>query len=334
MPTLRDRITQLDRITQRDQIIQLDPTIREPITLRAPAKINWHLSVTGRRPDGFHEIFTVMQTVSLYDTLVFEAADTLELVSGMDVPVEENLVMRAARLIYSEAKSRSMSSAGPMSGAGSMSGPGPKNGARIRLEKGIPEQAGMGGGSSDAAAALAGLNGFWSLGLTQAKLLRMASMLGSDVAFFICGGTALAEGRGEVVTALEAPAARNLVIVKPPFGVPTAWAYGRIKAEKYSGRPPDVMGFAGELIAALNGLDFPALKNLMKNDLRDAVVSELPQIARIEARLLESGAGAALMSGSGSAVFGLFVNAEAARRAHSELVEALPDCRVECVQTL
>jgi 4-diphosphocytidyl-2-C-methyl-D-erythritol kinase len=293
------------------------------ITLHAPAKINWHLSVTGKRPDGFHEVLTVMQTVSLHDTLVFKTADTLELVSEMDVPVEENLVMLAARLIHSEMESISTLR------------PRPNIGARIRLEKVVPEQAGMGGGSSDAAATLVGLNELWRLGLTLPELLRLAAMLGSDVPFFIRGGTALAEGRGEVVTALEAPAARNLVIVKPPFGVPTAWAYGRVAGVgKYSQRPPDAMEFAGELIAALDRLDFPALKNLMRNDLRDAVAAEIPEIAQIEVRLMESGAGAALMSGSGSAVFGLFADAEAARRAHEQLGATLPDCRVECVRTV
>lgn len=191
------------------------------ITIRAPAKINWTLEVLGRRTDGYHEILSVAQTIGLWDELRLEPAADLQLhlsglpLSGADQG-EGNLVLRAARLLQAEA--------------------GSKGGAHIYLHKGIPLAAGLGGGSSDAAAALRGLNRLWDLGLDLQALHDLATRLGSDVPFFLVGGTALLSGRGERVTPLPDIPARTLVVAVPPGRVrdKTARAYEHLHPVHYT----------------------------------------------------------------------------------------------------
>jgi len=164
--------------------------------LCAPAKINWTLEVMGRRDDGYHEVRTIIQTVEPCDVLELTPADRLELqVEGAHQPSQDDLVLRAAALL---------------SGGGD-------SGARIRLSKRVPVAAGLGGGSSDAAAALRGLNQLWRLGYTDVQLAEMGAGVGSDVPFFVYGGTALAEGRGERVTPLPDLPPTWLVLLVPPF---------------------------------------------------------------------------------------------------------------------
>ncbi len=161
--------------------------------LYPPAKINWTLEVLGRRSDGYHEVWTLLQTVDVRDTLEVEPARTVELaVEGVGAASEDDLVLRAANLLEDGGR-----------------------GARIRLEKHIPVAAGLGGGSSDAAATLRGLNEHWRLGLDDEALEEKASRLGSDVPFFLHGGTALAEGRGERVTPLPDATPVWLVLLVP-----------------------------------------------------------------------------------------------------------------------
>jgi 4-diphosphocytidyl-2-C-methyl-D-erythritol kinase len=168
--------------------------------LYAPAKINWTLEVLGRPPEaGYHEVRTVIQTVELCDALDLAPADGLEMeVEGALEPFEDDLVLRAAALL----------------------GGGGDGGASVRLSKRIPAAAGLGGGSSDAAATLRALNELWRLGYTDAQLAEMGAGIGSDVAFFVYGGTALAEGRGERVTPLPDVPPTWLVLVVPPFRLP------------------------------------------------------------------------------------------------------------------
>ncbi|MBI4758138.1 MAG: 4-(cytidine 5'-diphospho)-2-C-methyl-D-erythritol kinase, partial [Chloroflexi bacterium] len=166
----------------------------------AYAKINLTLDILGRRPDGYHEIASVMQAISLHDTLVFSRGQGLCIdCSDRRLAGPDNLVHRAAELLHRE-----------MGGV---------QGARVRLTKRIPLATGLGGGSSDAACALLGLNALWRLGLGQDRLAELASRLGSDVPFFLTGGTALVQGRGERVTPLPRPAPSWLVLAVPPVDV-------------------------------------------------------------------------------------------------------------------
>jgi len=184
---------------------------------RAYAKINLSLEVLGRRRDGYHDLVTILQTVDLYDTLSFEPADKITLtcnVPGLDTA--DNLVLRAARLLQRAT--------------------GQTAGAAIRLEKGIPIAAGLGGGSSDAATTLVALSRLWGLHMSEANLHNLAAALGSDVPFFLVGGTCLAQGRGEMLTPLPALPEHWVVLVRPALEIPdkTALMYDRITQREYT----------------------------------------------------------------------------------------------------
>jgi 4-diphosphocytidyl-2-C-methyl-D-erythritol kinase len=170
------------------------------LTLRAPAKINLVLEVLGKRSDGYHEIKSIMQAVSLFDVISFEKSDRLEISCNVSaLQSADNLVVKAADALREKT--------------------GHDEGARIRLEKTIPLDSGLGGGSSNAAAALAGLNKLWSLGLSRNELAEIAADIGSDVPFFIYGGTCLAEGRGEKLTPLPDPVEAYYLLVRPEIQV-------------------------------------------------------------------------------------------------------------------
>ncbi len=174
-------------------------------TLKTPAKINWFLSVLGKREDGYHEILSLMQSISLYDYLTFGYSDRIKVITDADIPLEENLVYRAVLLLKEKLSVN--------------------KGAIITLKKEIPVSAGLGGGSSDAACALSGLNRLWKLGLKDEEMIKFGGMLGSDVPFFFKGPLAVVRGRGEIVTKLEACSRHIIVIVKPALGISTKWAY-------------------------------------------------------------------------------------------------------------
>jgi 4-diphosphocytidyl-2-C-methyl-D-erythritol kinase len=249
--------------------------------LRAPAKINWFLSVLGRRSDGYHDIVSPMQFVSLYDILEFGESDSIELDSEMDIPPRENLVYRAAILLREHTSC--------------------SQGAKMVLRKEIPSAAGLGGGSSDAAAALVGLNRLWGLKRKREELTELAAALGSDVPFFLNGPFSLVEGRGEKMTPLEEGSATALLLVNPGVAVSTAWAYGTYEAE-LTKKNVDIKLFC----QALAGKDYSALARMIFNDLEKAVAGRYPVVAGIRKKLVANGAVAACMSGSGSTVFGVF----------------------------
>ena len=172
------------------------------ITVPACAKINLTLEVLGKRADGYHEIATVFQEIDLKDTLTFEEHPKLILeCDDPDLQSDQNLAFKAARLLQEEAASR--------------------KGAFISIKKGIPVASGLGGGASDAAATLRALNHLWGLGLPPEQLLKLASSLGSDIAFFLYGGTALGEGRGERVTPLPSYPVSWIVLFRPPVDIPS-----------------------------------------------------------------------------------------------------------------
>jgi 4-diphosphocytidyl-2-C-methyl-D-erythritol kinase len=256
------------------------------ITTRALAKINLHLAIHDRRPDGYHALTTVFQSIALADTVTIEAHDgPFELrCSEPGVPANRtNLAWRAAEA-YAGATGR------------------PLTGLRLNLVKHVPAQAGLGGGSADAVATLRALARCWNLDVDRDLFVRLARALGSDVPFFVEGGTALGTGRGDELTPLPDLPRFALAIVQPPFGVGTADAY-RWVAEHHgtarSGGPvtvrwPAASGEWDERLAQL------------ANDFEPVVGRRFPEIARILSTLRAAGAALALLSGSGSAVVGLF----------------------------
>lgn len=277
------------------------------LTLNAPAKINWFLAVLGKRADGYHDILSLLQSVSLYDTLTFEESDSLRIVSDLAIRREENLVYRAA-VVIGEAAGYS----------------GEKRGARITLKKTIPVSAGLGGGSSDAASTLMGLNSLWGLDLKQAELSLLAARLGSDVPFFLSGPSAMIESRGEIVTPVRINKPYTVLLVKPTGGVSSAAAYSAIK--RYSPQSLDT----GAFLRALEEGDFASLRGRAWNDLEEAVFERHPEVRQIKEKILKRGALFGAMSGSGSAVFGVFEDRPSAARAALEF----PDYWTSVVETL
>lgn len=264
--------------------------------VRVPAKVNLYLRVVARRPDGYHELETVMQSVGLYDQLRLRPATELRLVGEHPgVPSDEsNLAMKAALALRAWAGV-------------------PTAGAEIELGKQIPAGAGLGGGSADAAAALAGLSGLWGLRLHRDELHDLAASLGSDVPFFLEGGTAVARGRGERLTPVPSPPPLWLVLVKPPFPVSTPWAYRAWSAGPCEGASLD------EFLAALRSGDPAAVAAHLRNDLEPGVTAGHAEIALLRHRLLDLGALGARMTGSGSAVFALTPGEPEAHRIAADL---------------
>lgn len=257
-----------------------------PVAVRAYAKINLDLRVLGMRPDGFHELRTVFQSISLHDTVACIPRDgpfAIEC-TAPGVPLDRsNLIWRAAESLW-----RALRRDGPI------------DGVLVRLEKRIPLQAGLGGGSADAAAALVGLARVWGVQLRPAQLADVAASLGADVPFFLAGGTALGLGRGDEVYPLADLPRHWIVLLVPGFGVSTSEAYGWYDAERDLARgafvrePQHVPG------------PWPSRSAQMINDLEVPIARHHPEIDQMKASLRRAGALAAAMSGSGSAVFGLF----------------------------
>ena len=265
-----------------------------PLVGRAHAKVNLDLRVLGMRPDGFHELRTVFQTIDLYDTLaarVKRGPFVLECRTP-GVPLDgENLVWRSAVALW-KALGKS----------------GDPIDTVVRLEKQIPIAAGLGGGSADAAATLRVLARLWG-GAPMSLLRDVAAGVGADVPFFLSGGTALGLGRGEEIYPLVDLPKHWIVIVRPPFGVSTAEAYSWYDEDRAAGvREP-----RAEL--QILPVPWPTRAAQMINDLEPPVVRRHPEIGAIKTALREAGAVAAAMSGSGSAVFGLFRTRPAAVRA-------------------
>lgn len=261
--------------------------------------MNLVLEVLGKRDDGYHELSTVLQAVDLFDRLVLEEDETLALkTSDPELPTDEaNLVVRAARLLREAA--------------------GVSRGARITLEKQIPVAAGLGGGSSDAAATLWGLNRLWGLGWGRDRLAGLAAQLGTDVPFFLRGGRALATGRGERLRALPPAPALSLVLVKPNFSLSTREVYGRV--------PPgwrDDRKRTGALVRALASRDSSRVAASLYNALEAVVEPAYPEIARIKRALLGAGALGSVMSGSGPTVLGLARSPDHARQLQRRVTTA------------
>ena len=258
----------------------------EIIKLPAFAKINLGLRVHGRRADGYHEISTVFQTITLHDKLTFESRpdERLELnCSDRGIPTDEsNLVLRAAAAMRERF--------------------GVTRGARIELEKEIPAGGGLGGGSADAAVMLVSLARLWEIETTREELSEIGARLGSDVPFFLTGGTALGRGTGAYITPLEDAPKTHLVVVTPRVQVSTAEAYRRLNAPALTKEDALV-----NLPVSRTEADFPdSLCDVMSNDFEAVVVRLHPEIGLARDALRRAGARRAMLSGSGSSVFGVF----------------------------
>ncbi len=267
--------------------------------VRAYAKINLTLDVKGRRADGYHELATVMQTVDLHDTLCLTSTGDgrVEIVcTRPELGNEENLAARAARLL----RERFSISQGVL----------------IELRKRIPVAAGLGGGSSDAAAVLLALQQWWRLPLSLSELQALAATLGSDVSFFLTGGLALCEGRGERVTPLAAlwpQSMRWLLLLKPAISIATARVFQALPASDYSD------GSASrDLVEALHEGRLPRPENF-HNGLERGVLEHYPGVARAKADLLQAGASLVRLSGSGPTLYAPFPNLSSATRAQEHL---------------
>lgn len=271
----------------------------EKIVLRPLAKINLGLDVVGKREDGYHEVRMVMQTLALHDRLVMEKMADGAVTMKTNLPYlptgRTNLVVQAVELLREEF--------------------GISEGIRINLKKVIPVAGGMAGGSTDAAAALYGMNRMFSLGLSKKQLMELGVKLGADVPYCIMRGTALAEGIGEKMTPLCSVPQVAVLVVKPAFSVSTAKVYEAFD-QMEDVQHPDIDG----LLDAIREKDLRKICQNMGNNLADVTKSMYPVIGDIEKKMEELGAMKAMMSGSGPTVFGFFENQEQALAAKGEFL--------------
>lgn len=277
---------------------------RKSLTLSAPAKINLHLEIRRRRPDGYHDLRMIVLPVDLCDTvhLQLQTSGIRLLCRHPQVPTDHtNLAAKAARLILEQV-------------------PEPRPGVRITLHKRIPVAAGLGGGSSDAAAVLRGLNRLLRLRFSETMLRRLGLSLGADVPLFLFGRPALAQGIGERLQPLPRLPEWTYLLVTPPFGVSTAWAYQQwqVSLTKRS---------SVNIIKALKNLGRLSAPRGLRNDLEPGVVREYPIIAELKQTMVSLGAVAGGMSGSGPTVVGVFESGAAAQSARRRLREQFPRCQ-------
>ena len=272
--------------------------MKNSIRIEAHAKINLSLDVTGRREDGYHLVRMVMQELELHDTLYMEKTGIPGVQLESDKPElasdRSNLIVRAAELMLKDHL--------------------PDKGVKIRLEKRIPLAAGLAGGSADAAAALKGINTLFDLGIEEKELCRLGVQLGADIPYCIMGGTALAEGIGEILTPLPELPDCYIVLGKPAEGMSTAEAYHALDRQQQV-LHPDIDG----QIRALQEGSLKGVADRMGNVLEPVTEERHPEVRGIRSLLMEAGAAGARMSGSGPTVFGLFTEESRAEEACSVL---------------
>ena len=273
----------------------------EEITLKAMAKINLGLDVIRRREDGYHEVRMIMQTVNLYDELTFrkQPGDKVRLTANLrSLPTDgHNLIVKTAELLRKEF--------------------GIREGLSIHLKKKIPVAAGMAGGSTDAAAAFAGMNELFGLGLTLEELQKRAVSVGADVPYCLQGGTALSEGIGEILTELPSAPRCSVIIAKPPIHVSTRFVYENLRLDSLE-KHPDIDG----ILDSIREGNILGVAERLENGLETVTQKEYPVIGQIKQFLVHRGALGALMSGSGPTVFALYDRKDLAARACEDLRRA------------
>jgi 4-diphosphocytidyl-2-C-methyl-D-erythritol kinase len=275
---------------------------KRQLRIKAPAKINIGLHILGKRPDGYHEIWTILQKIDLFDEILLQSAPDLAfsvLTSLPDIPADEhNLCVKAGKLLQEETQC--------------------KLGARLELNKVIPAGAGLGGGSSDAAAVLLALNRFWNTGLKRSVLMKLAAKLGSDVPFFLQSQCCIATGRGEILKPINPLITGPIILICPDVKVSTEWAYKNIDNYHLTSKKENII-FHGSLRESFRQV---CMQEAFKNDFEPLVFDKYPLIEELQQNLLRSGAYYSSLSGSGSAVFGVFDSVAKAK-------EALKSIKVE-----
>lgn len=271
------------------------------IERKAYAKINLGLDVTGVREDGYHIVKMIMQNVDLYDTLTFEDNDSGEIVLTASTDKietdERNLICKVARQLKDKFDV--------------------KQGVTMHLVKRIPVAAGMAGGSTDGAAAYLALNELWGLNLSKKELCELAVSLGADIPYCIIGGTALAEGIGEELTAISDMPTCHLVIAKPAIDVSTGWVYKELDSREGI-KHPDIDGIK----AAIEEGNLNKMCALIGNVLEEVTASKYKEVGQLEEILRKEGAVGAFMTGSGPTVFGVFDKKDAAEAGYRAVVES------------
>jgi 4-diphosphocytidyl-2-C-methyl-D-erythritol kinase len=261
------------------------------MVLKAYAKINLGLRVLEKRKDGFHDIETIFHRINLFDELTIEPSETFISITSNNqtLPLDEtNLCWKAVELLRTEV--------------------GATQGAAIYLKKNIPIGSGLGGGSSDAAAVLTALSSLWNIPIDASTLANVALNIGSDVPYFLHNKSAYAEGRGEQLNFVRLTLPYSILVVTPNIHISTAWAYGELsKKRREKPRRPALYDGATCTVAAIS--------SLMENDFESIVFDAHPEIAVLKQEILSHGAAHALLSGSGSSVFGLFNDESNARKA-------------------
>lgn len=270
-----------------------------PLSMKSYAKVNIGLRIVGKRSDGYHDIETILQTISLSDDIQIGEKN-----GGVDVVCDtpgfprgqKNLAFAAAKMTLEAGHSA--------------------RGVRIRIDKKVPSGGGLGGASSNAAATIKGLNSLFDLGLDEKKMYEIARALGSDVPFFIRGGTALATGRGDRLKQMDVRRKLNLVVVFPGFPVSTGWAYEKANSGL---TPPD---FDIKILAsALEQGDISSLCKRFYNSFEEVVFRHYPDLLDVKKKMLRLGALGALLSGSGSCVFCVVDKRESARAIASQFTK-------------
>jgi 4-diphosphocytidyl-2-C-methyl-D-erythritol kinase len=282
-----------------DNGLKNTPSPEKRQTFLSPAKVNLFLRVLRKRPDGYHEIHSLMQPVSLYDEVAITVADGDGITVTADHPEvpggKDNLVYKAAELILAEAGARKKVS--------------------VHISKRVPVGAGLGGGSSDAATVLMGLNSMLGCAVDEKRLMELGASIGSDVPFFILRGPALASGRGEVLERVKLPI-YSYILINPGFHVSTAWAYSNLDLTK---KPEgNILMYSEGFLNREHGV-----KDLLHNDLEAVTAKRYPEITAIKKALIEASALGSLMSGSGPTVFGVFQDEMKAREAFDRLKASL-----------
>lgn len=271
------------------------------ITVHAPAKVNLILRILDRRPDGYHNLWSIMHTVALEDEVKIRVVSSPKAIrltcDNTDLSVDRtNLVWKAAAAVVDHARL--------------------SVGLEIELTKRIPMGAGLGGGSSDAAATILGLNQLLKLGWSAAQMGEVGQVLGSDVAFFFFAPSAIVSGRGETVKSITLEGRRWMVLVKPAFGIETKWAYQELAATRSGVR---ALSMEQKEMDGRDRMTWNQVVATGENDFETPVLAGHPLLRQIKRTLLDLGAQLALLSGSGATVFGLFEMESTARRAEAQL---------------
>ena len=294
-------------------------------SLIAPAKINLYLEIVGDRPDGYHELAMVLQSINLADQIDLRSisTDTIRVrCNHPQVPQDRgNLATRAAELVVAQFP-QVFSQHG---------------GVEITIHKHIPVAAGLAGGSTDAAAVLVGLDLLWQLGLTQVELEELAAQLGSDVPFCVAGGTAIATGRGERLSPLPSLDQLHLVLAKyRNLTVSTRWAYqtyrqqfGHTYATETQPESRSAYVHSGPMVKAILRQEEAEIGQLLHNDLERVVLPEYPQVLRLRQAFHDAGVLGAMMSGSGPTVFGICESSDRAQQVQAAVRAAVPDPNLE-----